>query len=155
MASAYMRWRSVDALFLFHAEAAALIAAGVQVFLHGFTNGDVFALNLVAERTDSLGGFAAQILFRKIKLEDSQSALRFERQIMLGRRCRVQSASSWGRPRSNRGEAVASFLIARGVSSPGARRGSGSTGGRGGRGFDGVGVEVEFAVESGVDGGQM
>ena len=39
----------VDAFFLLHAVAAAVVAAGVEILLHDLADAGVFDLNLVAE----------------------------------------------------------------------------------------------------------
>src|SRR5579864_9032236 len=72
--------KGVHTLFLFRAEAAALVAAGMQILLHRFANRKVLALDLVAELDGLLGRFSAYIFLRQIPLEDGETAVWGNRQ---------------------------------------------------------------------------
>src|SRR5437763_1786472 len=71
--------KGVDSNFLLDAVAASLVAPGVQIFLHGFADGEVFRLSLMTElhRAQCIG--TAEQFRQNVPLENRHRALGRER----------------------------------------------------------------------------
>src|SRR6202795_4552382 len=144
----------VDAFFVLHAVAAAVIAAGVQILLHDFADADVFGLNLVAEGHSFAGGFAPQISLGQIPFKNCQRALGPQGQDDVERDViGIAIEHPVGKdPEIIGGQVITGLLIPAwgGVSGLGAADRAPLTDILGIR-LDGVGVVVDFTIERRVD----
>src|SRR6202795_1531519 len=148
----------VDAFFVLHAVAAAVIAAGVQILLHDFADADLFGLNLVAEGHSFAGSFAPQISLGQIPFKNRQRALGLQGQDDVERDViGIAVEHPVGKdPEIIGGQVIAGLLVpARGgVSGLGAADRAPLADILGIR-LDGVGVVVDFAIERRVDARQV
>ena len=148
----------MDAFFLLHAEAATGITSRAKVLLDCFADGDILDLNLVAEIDGRFGRGRTEILFGQIPFKDGERALRFERQDNIERDIigiAVQHPVGED-PEVIGGEVFAGFLIAprsnisRLCAANWAELADVAL-----KRFDDIGVVVEFAIQTGMDAGQV